>query len=730
MFNNAPKGTIDFETKSGISIRDVGNWRYAEDETTRVLCMAWKVPGMPDADLWHPAFPHLGILEAPPPIPLFEWIADGGLVEAHNSAMERSVWRRIMMVHFGWEDIPDPQWRCSAAKAARFALPRALEDLAQVLKVPEQKDMDGSKLMKRLTRPRKPRKAEVAAWVRDHGAEPMPLFWQESKAEYERLFEYCRQDVRAEECCSDYLPDLSPLETEIFLADQRINERGVYIDMGAVDAALNIVSRMTGGMTKELPALTCPLMESCIDGGMSLKDALVEVARVYDEPDDPPPGAVLKATQRAKVLSWINQRGVPLLDTQGTTVDEVLKREDMPQDAYRVLTILRAVNRTSTAKYVSMRDRVSWDSRVRGSLIYHGASTGRWTGSGIQPHNLPRGSIVDMDEAWDDVLEADEGGDLRWLEFLHGDPMEHLSHCTRGAIASAPGKVLYVADYSAVESRVLFWLADQQNALDIFRRHDDIYCYLASQIYRKDINAENKNDYKVERQLGKQAILGLGYGMGADKFVATCAKYGIVITKDFAVEVVAIYRETYGRVKQMWYDQEAAAIQAVRSPGMTFTCGRIQWRVFRAGPDGRGLPFLHCKLPSGRTLAYCDPKIIDKETPWGAMKPALTFMGVNPLTRQWTRQHTYGGSIVENIVQATARDLLAEAMLRAEATGVYWIVLHVHDELVAEVDEDKGDVHEFERLMSVNPEWAEGCPVDAESPKVHGKPAPLRRYKK
>lgn len=725
---NAPKASIDFETRSACDIKKAGSWRYAEDPSTQVLCLAFRVPGMADVAVWHPAFPHLGIEESPPEVlrPLWDWIAQGGLVEAHNSTFERAIWRRICIVLFGWPDIPDPQWRCSAAKAARFALPRALEMVAHVLRVSEQKDMEGAKLMKRLTKPRKPRKAEVTAWRLKFGDAPMPILYHESREEFERLWAYCAQDVRAEEGVSDYLPDLSPLETRIYLADQAINERGVYVCPEAIGAALGIVEELTGGMTDELPYLTCRAMDECISKhGMSLREAMEVVEAAH--PDGPPDGEVTRATQRAKVLSWVNAMGVPILDTQGETVDKVLERQDLRPDVARVLTILRAVNRTSTAKYVAMRDRVSPDGRVRGTTIYHGASTGRWTGAGFQPHNLPRGSIADMERVWQVLIEQD----IEWIETMYGDVMETLSHATRGAIAAAPGTVLWVADYAAIESRVLFWLADQQNALDIFRRDEDIYCALAAQIYRNpDIRKETKDLYKDERQLGKQAILGLGYGMGARKFVVTCAKYGIVITEEFAEEVVRVYRDTYSRVKAMWYAQEEAAIAAVRAPGRTVRCGRIQWRVFRAGADGRGLPFLHCKLPSGRTLAYCDPRILEKETPWGEMKPCLTFMGVDPYTRQWTRQSTYGGSIVENIVQATARDLLAEAILRAEDTGVYRIVMHVHDELVAEADvmdgKPLGNKREFEQLMSALPEWAEGCPVEAEAPKG----SPLHRYKK
>lgn len=677
----APRATIDFEARSPLSVVDVGSWRYAEHPLTEVLCLCFRLPYWPEGrvDVWHPAFPEFGIEAKPFPQELFLWIAQGGLVEAHNAQMERAVWQRICVEKWGWPAVPGSSWRCSAAKACAFALPRSLEEVAIVLDCKNQKDEDGNKVMRRLMKPRKVLKKEQKQYLAQGMSQEeinALVLYHFSVAEFERLVLYCQRDVLAEEEVSWHLRDLTPTELRVFQLDGDMNERGVFCDLEGVDAALDIVRQVTGGMTAELPELT---------------DNQVE-----------------RASQRQRLKDWVNAQGVPLLDTQAVTVETLLNSpyRTLPPKVRRVLEICREVNRSSTAKYVAMAERICRDSRLRGMMIYHGASTGRWTGAGVQPHNFPRGEItsnIAMEIAWEAILTRD----LEWLEFLYGDnsTMETLSHATRGALCAPPGYELFVADFAAIEARVVFWLADQKNALEVFYRGEDIYCDLASRIFGRKITKADKD----ERQLGKQAILGLGFGMGAPKFVETCAKYGITITIAFAKEVVETYRSIYSKVKSLWYAQEAAAIKAVQTR-RTVQCGKISWRVV-----GR---FLHARLPSGRMLSYADPAVVMAPPPWdGPDRPVLTFMAVDSYTRAWTRQDTYGGTLVENLVQAIARDLLAEAMLRVEASGVYTNAFSVHDELVTYAPSGTAGTAgtlAFIDLVTETPEWAEGCPVNAE----------------
>lgn len=363
---------VDFETRSACNIRKSGAWKYSFDPSTEILCLAFRLPYWKKdrVALWHPAFPHLGIEESGVDdlVELFNWIVQGELIEAHNAAFERCIWQNVACPRLGWPAVAGSQWRCSAAKAAAHSLPRGLDDAAYALGLSVRKDAAGGKVMLKLSKPRKPRKAEVAAWVKEHGKQPMPRLWHESKELFEQLFSYCKQDVRTEKAVSDAVPDLSEAETAMYTLDQTINERGFLLDMDAVDCALALISAETTRLNDELKILT---------GGC---------------PD--------KATQRKKMHDWFLDQWVIIEDTKAGTVDEALKRDDLTPKVRRGLELLQSLSRSSTAKYEAMRNWACHDGRVRGGLLYHGASTGRWSGAGVQPHNFPRGTVKDIDGAW------------------------------------------------------------------------------------------------------------------------------------------------------------------------------------------------------------------------------------------------------------------------------------------------------------------------------------------
>lgn len=698
--------TIDFETRSLCDLKKSGSWRYSLDPSTEVLCLAYRVPFWDKGrvELWHPAFPHLGIEETASwteLAELFDWVSDGNPVEAHNAWFERGVWRNIMEPRYGWDPIPAGQWRCSAARGASHALPRALDDAGAALGLSVVKDKEGHDLMMKMTRPRKPTKADVQAWQNRHnagecpecsgrgswrkipcgrcrgkGALPvpitevpvMPVLWHESREMFERLWAYCKQDVRAEVELAVSIPELSDAETELYILDQTVNERGFQLDQDAVKQALRLIEAETADLNGQIAVLTN--------------------------------GAVTKATQRQRMMNWFEGHGLYLENTQAQTIDDTLKDADRFAPPVKTgLTLMRELGRSSTAKYQTMQHWMCPDGRVHGGLLYHGASTGRWSGAGVQPHNFVRGGKIKLSQ--DDIWTALKTGDRDALREKYKSVMLLLSEGLRGAICATPGHHLYVADYASIEARVLLWVAGDEAGLDLFRKGADIYCEMASSIYDRPITKADA----MERQLGKAAVLGCGYQMGAAKFVATAATYGVIIKEEFSTEVVNAYRSKFWRVKQLWWDQEAAALQAMASR-RPVRVGRITWEL-----RGR---FLYCTLPSGRRLAYPDPEVQLRQTPWGEPKDMLTYMGINTYTRQWGRQTTYGGKLVENIVQAISRDLMADAMLQMEKGGVYRPVLSVHDELIAEAPLGQGDVHEFEQLMATVPAWAKGCPVKAE----------------
>ena len=659
---NAPRATIDFESRSSISLRKHGAWRYSINASTEVLCLGYRLPSWPEGrvELWHPAFPHLGIPESDDSEALYElleWISEGGLVEAHNCFFERALWRNILTPRYGWPGISDIQWRDSAAKAAAHALPRSLEDAVEALGLDEHKDAVGHKLMLKLSKPRKPRKKEREAGVTG-------LLWWESEELFEQLWKYCIQDVLAEASLSAALPDLNAQESALYVLDQQINERGFQLDQEAVTTALTLIAQETTKLNTELKTLT--------------------------------KGKVHKATQRAQMLRWFEGEGLDLENTQAATIDATLSlgHDALEPMARRGLEILRTLGKSSTAKYEKMQDWMAPDGRVRGGLIYHGATTGRWSGAGVQPHNMPRGTIKDQDTHW-----------LKLKKGIVDDVMPALSEGLRGAIIAGPGQQLYVADYSAIEARVVMWLAGQEDALDIFRRGEDIYLDMASTIYHRVCTKEDAK----ERQLGKATILGCGFQMGASRFVDTAATYGITIDEDFSKGVVDAYRAKYPKVKALWYNMEQAAVDALHqdNDGISVACGKIEWLL-----EGR---FLYCVLPSGRRLAYPNPQLTLRKTPWGETRMQLSYMGVDAHTRQWKRQVSYGGLLTENVTQAVARDVLAEALTRLEASDTYRPVLSIHDEIVSEASSTEGSIAEYEAIVTENPDWSNGLPIAGET---------------
>lgn len=709
--NREPRATIDFETRSAASLKAVGTWRYSIDPTTSILCLAFRLPYWEEerTSLWHPAFRHLGIDESDNWDDIAElvgWIAADGLIEAHNVFFEYCLWNNILEPRHGFPSIPLKSWRCSAAKAASYALPRGLDDAASALHLSVRKDAEGSKVMRKVSSPRKSLKKERDQWAKA-GITPPAVLWHESRELFEVLWKYCRIDVVVEERVSESLIDLNAEETDTFLLDLEINARGFQLDVAGVARALELIAAETTLLNAELAVVTN--------------------------------GYVEKASQRENMKLWLATEGLHLADTQGATLDDVLAGTRLTPNARRAVELMRALGRSSTAKYHAMD---YWldpaDGRVRGGLLYHGASTGRWSGKGVQPHNFPRLSPKrkdqkdddpkDIEVLWDALLQQDRPYILKYWKGV----MEALSAGLRGAIIAKAGHQLYVADFAGIEARVLLWCAGDERGLDLFRKKVDPYCDMAESIFHRPVAKADK----LERGIGKIAILGLGYQMGAGAFTGLCEVAKSPIPEDCwceecgkgskahrkenhpfqwedgqdedtvtGVKVVAAYREKYHRVATMWADNEASAIAAVESRSPVH-CGKVRW-LYEA-------PFLYCELPSGRRLAYMEPRVKLTMMPWGKEKAVLSHMGVNPVTRQWQRLTVYGGLLTENIVQAVARDLMACGMHRAEATGMYRIVLTVHDELVAEAPLGAGSVKEFELLMSALPPWAYGCPVDAE----------------
>lgn len=651
---------IDFETGSPCDLKRAGLANYARHPCTKVHCLA---VGFGDEPVGL-AFP-AGATESGQELQrrLLDHVAGGGLVYAHNAAFELAIWNCIMVPRYGWPVLKPEQVRCTMAMAYAMALPGALEDVAPALGIEQRKDAAGKRIMLQLCQPR----GDGKLWS-----------YAEAPEKFEKLYVYCCQDVEVERAIHKRLLELSPSEQKLWVLDQTINDRGVRVDLPAIEKAIRLVDSEKARLDGEMCHVTGNVVKAC--------------------------------TEVAQIVKWARYQGVDLTGLAKADVNEALDREDLPEPVRRALHLRKEAAKSSTAKLTAMRDRAGKDGRVRGIHQYHGASTGRWAGRGIQLQNYPRPRKEMAQDMIEDVIEHLHDKD--YVDMFYGPTMDAIADSLRGMIIPAPHCQLVAVDFSAIEARVLAWLAGEQHVLDTFARGEDIYKAAASRIY----GVSAKEVTKDQRQIGKVATLALGYGGGKGAFQQMAKNYGIKVSDELAEDIKTRWRNAHPRIAAYWYDLERAAVAALTEGEQV--CRGVRFK--KAGS------FLWCKLPSGRVLCYPYPEIREVTTPWGEQKDALTYMTqVSNLKAKivddpnssgtWKRISTYSGAISENITQATARDLLAEALFRLEDAG-FQTVAHIHDELVVEVPESCDDqvVEQIEELMSVQPKWAYGLPLAAE----------------
>lgn len=651
---------IDFETRATADLKKQGVYKYAGHPDTDVWCLAYAFDDEP-VRVWRPG-------EKPPAEIVTHLMLQDGPVVGHNVGFEWAIWNAILVPRYGFPKLPIEQCYCTAAMAAAMALPRDLAGAAEAVNLETGKDMEGRRLMLQMMKPRK---------VLSDGK----LIWWDVPEKVDRLVAYCRQDVETERALEKKLLPLRPRERELWLLDHKINARGVKVDLRAVRGALDVV-----------------------DVAKADYDALI--AEITG-------GAVTAVTKAHDLAQWCTVRGVPTDSVAKGRVKELLAGI-LPGDVRAALLVRQEAAKSSTAKLQAMVEAASSDGRARDMFMYHGASTGRWSGMRIQLQNMPRPKLKfgEIEEIIERVITVGRIT-VRELEMLYGSVPAALSDCLRSLLIADDGKDLISADFSNIEGRVLAWLAGEHWKLEAFRQYDEGTgpdLYIAS--YAKAFGVPIKSVTPDQRQdVGKVMELAFGYGggVGAWRNFDPSDRF----TDEQVDQTKRNWRDGHPAIAQFWRDLEDAALTAVRKPGTVQTAGhmsRIKYRV--AGS------FLWCQLPSGRCLSYAFPKIKKKLMPWTddndepVYKDAIHFMSVDSMTRKWGPDDTYGGKLAENVTQAVARDLLAEAMLRVDPLG-YEVVMHVHDEIVAEIPEGFGDLAEFEQLMSILPPWAAGCPVSA-----------------
>lgn len=611
---------IDLETYSSADITKTGAFKYAEapDFEILLLACAWDDGPVQVIDMTEkePVTDERTAAKAAALASVVAGITDPDTVKvAHNSAFERACLTRYL-----GRDLPPEEWEDTMILAAMNGLPLSLDAAGAALELRDQKIREGTALISYFCKPCKP---TIANGGRTRNRpEHAPDKWERFKA-------YCKRDVEVEQAIYRRLRNfpVTDFERKVWALDARINERGVRIDTGLVAAAIAQNEAFTTRRMAEMRRLT----------GLENPNSV------------------------AQLKDWLETAGMSADSLNKAAVLE-LKDKATDPTTRRVLELRQQLGKTSVTKYEAMQSAVCADGRVRGLLQYYGAGrTGRWAGRLVQVQNLPQNHLAGLGLVRELVRERD----LETLELCFDSVPDVLSQLIRTAFVAGEGNIFHVADYSAIEARVIAYLAGEKWRMDVFRSGGDIYCSSASAMFRVPVVKHGVNGHL--RQKGKIAELACGYGGGVGALRAFGAdKMGL--TEEEMQDIVTQWRAASPAIPRFWRDAESAAVRAINNPGRTTTvpCG-VKYRR-----DGDAL---RCRLPSGRILSYWDAKL-DTDG-------SICFMGQNQTTRRWEKTGTWGGKLVENIVQAYARDCLAVAMVRLAEEG-WKICFHVHDEVIVE----------------------------------------------
>ena len=631
--------SIDLESFSDVDLIKCGVYAYADSPAFEILLFAFSFDGGETQIIDLAQGESL-------PAEVVDAIFDVSVTKtAYNANFERT----CLSKHFG-RYLPPESWHCSAVQASMLALPRSLEDVGRVLGLDEQKMKEGKELIRYFCVPCKPTKANGGRTrnLPCHAPEKWELFKT-----------YCKRDVDVEKSIRRKLHKfpIPESEMELYRLDQRINDRGVLVDMGLVRQAI-----------------ACERLH---------KEVVTK--RAYELTGLENPNSV------AQLKGWLGDKGMEAESLSKKAVADMIAETDGEVEELLRLRLLMA--KTSVKKYEAMERSVCSDGRVHGLLQFYGANrTGRFAGRLVQIQNLPQNHLPDLELARELVKQ----GRFEDIELLYDSTPNVLSELIRTAFIPKPGCRFVVADFSAIEARVMGWLSGEEWVLDVFRGDGKLYEMTASRMFGIPMSEIGKGS--PERAKGKVASLSCQYG-GSTNGLISMGALDMGLTEDELPPLVAAWRKANPHMVQFWWDVDAAAIKAVTEKQKT-KVGKIIFE-YKSG-------ILFITLPSGRKLSYVKPRMAVNK--FG--RDGLTYEGISE-NKKWSRIETYGPKLVENIVQGTARDLLAEAMLRVEKKG-YPIVMHCHDEIIAEVPEGSGSVDEMCEIMAIQPKWAEGLPLRAD----------------
>lgn len=646
--------SIDLETFSSVPIGKSGLYKYVQSPDFEILLFAYSVDGAPVqiVDLAQGELLPEG---------LFEAICSPDYIKhAYNAPFE---W--YCLSKFCGQALPVDQWRDTMLHGLYCGYTAGLDATGKALGLPEEKQKlaTGKALIRYFCVPCSPTKS--------NGGRTRNLP-KHDPAKWDLFKTYCKGDVVTEMEIDRRLsafPVPDSVEKQ-WQTDLIINTRGVAVDMGMVQGALEIGAETRDSLMKEAISIT----------GLDNPNSIAQLSKWLEKETD-----------------------TTVSDLRKDTVAQLLKGQELSGSAERMLEIRQELGKTSTKKYDAIEATVCGDGRVRGLLQFYGANrTGRWAGRLVQVQNLPKTHLGQLSLARETVRRRE----TKKLRLLYGSVPDTLSQLIRTSFVASEGNILVDADFSAIEARVISWLAGEQWRLEVFRTHGKIYEASASQMFGVPLERIKKGNPEYElRQKGKVAELALGYQGGVGALISMGA-LDMGIPEEDLPDIVSRWREANKRIVDLWYAVESAAVEAIQS-GRSMGLRNL---IFSREYDiGNNLDFMTITLPSRRKLYYANPEIGFNQ--WN--KPSILYDGVNQKTKQWGRLETYGGKLVENIIQAIARDCLAVAIEHLEEAG-FPVVFHVHDEVVIDCPEDKADLDTVVKIMTQPIPWADGLPLNAD----------------
>ena len=606
---------IDIETYSSNDLKSCGVYKYVEAPDFTILLFAYSVDRGPVTCCDFAQGETL-------PENVVEALRDPGVVKtAFNAAFER-----VCISHyFGWPLMDPAQWRCTMVRAARMGLPLSLGQCGEVLRLADGKMKEGAALIRYFSVPNRGKR---------HLPADAPDRWEVFK-------KYCIRDVEVEQAILAKVRrlEIPAFDEELYTVDQRINDRGVMIDAQMVANAARFDDDYKAELLKEAQQIS----------GM-------------ENPNSP-----------AQIKQYIHQAtGLPIQSLNKKDLDDIEKQLKYWPKPRRVLEIRREMGKTSNKKYPAMLQCVCQDGRIHGLLQFCGAArTGRWAGRLVQIQTLPQNHLQDLDYA----RQLVKAGDLADFELNYSNPTQVLSELIRTAFIAKPGCTFHVCDFSAIEARVIAWIAGENWVLDVFRKGGDIYCATASQMFGVPVEKHGAN--AELRQKGKIAVLALGYGGGIGA-LENMGGSKMGLTEREEKEIIQKWRDANPRIVKFWATVEAAAMKALKTGEST--------TIHRGIEVAKRWGMLTITLPSGRIVCYPRARIgTEYGDSWRGDHEIIEYEGLNQTTKKWEAIRTYGGKLTENIVQSVARDILGIVILRAEAAGLK-IVFHIHDEIVVEAE--------------------------------------------